>query len=170
MNVGFIQYKLPNNITAHKDVHISINNELYIADNSKLEYAIDEDDTTTCILIDEKVSSLEEAEIIIEFDKTYLCDGLQVICNNQIKSIKIYDYSNQEKNVLLLEQNSDTYESEQLLSRNLSAILITGLQPAIEGDNIQLKEINVFNNEIEAPEGYYFRDIEIQSITGEEDV
>lgn len=165
MNTGFRQYKLPNNITNNQN--IKINDDKYLKEDSKLFYALDDDDTTQCILYQPQGESLKDAEIVITFDKTYNCDYIQLICNNIIDTVDIYDYSNNEKGILLLTQrDGNEKQASQIIEIPISAILITNLSP-IEGDEIELKAINVFNNEIEPPLGFYFRDIEINSNTKE---
>ena len=167
MNTGFRQYKLPNNITNNQN--IEINDDKYLKEDSKMFYALDGDDVTQCVLYQPQGESLKDAEIVITFDKIYNCDYVQLICNTAIDTVDIYDYSNNEKGILLLTQeDGQEKQVSQIVQIPLSAILITNLSP-VEGDEIEIKAINAFNNEIEPPSGFYFREIEIQSNTKEEE-
>lgn len=168
MNVGFKQYKLPNNVSLNQQ--ITINDESYIDNNHPLQKAIDGHKTTYCQLNKVEGLNLKDAQIIITFDKTYLCNYLQIFFNNIVKKIKMYDYSEGSRGALLLSQTGQTQLVENIVDKELSAVLLTDFETIEANNDIQISEINVFNNTIEAPEGYYIRDIEIQSELKEEDV
>lgn len=167
MNTGFVQYKLPNNISLKQS--ISINNDDYVSVAHPLEHAIDGMDFTYCQLNGSNELPLNNAQIVITFDKEYSCNYLQVLFNNKVKTVDIYDYSNEEIGALMLSQKKSTKKAENFVNKDISAILLTNFTDTEQENIIQIISINVFSNVIEPPKGYYIKDIEIQSKQKEEE-
>lgn len=158
-NIGFRQYKLPFDVCLKQNIVVKGEED----SNFPARYAVDGKTTTYCKILGEEKSS--ERELIITFDKPYKCNYFKIIFNNLIERVNVYDYS-QETNILLYQEENHTTpfkEIKNYLNRTISAVKITSLEPYNIEEGAQIIEVQFFSNVIESPEGYFIRDVEIQS-------
>ncbi len=161
-DIGFTQYVVPQNIVLHQDITLESSQCLsqYPIENIK-----DDNLYSYCSLVSNRNTN---PYIIIDFHKFYKINHIRCLFNNFINNVQVYDLSfNNTEDILLGELNTNergiTNFDIILNNRMISKIKITGFQTYFIDENIEIIEVEADMNEIIPPEGYHFKDIQIES-------
>lgn len=158
-DIGFTQFIIPHNIVLDKKTTITSSS---YEEEYPIENIQDGNLYTYCSLNKE-----DNPYIIIDFNNFYRLNYIKCFFNVFFTNIKIYDYSNNVEGALLGELNTTERGIKDfsffINNQNISKIKITDFETYFDEDNIEIIEIEADLNEVVPPEGYHFKNIQIES-------
>lgn len=169
-NIGFRQYKLPIDVDMILNEPQKVTNVDFVVDESHpLSSMVDGQLNTYCKL-EGTPSNKIKITLASSSEDAVFCSSIKIIFNNKMRQVLIRDNNN---NIILNKSNSTRGFSivEEKINKEFKRLY---LQFRALGDTeiIKISNLEIYNNKlinsIEPPEGYYIKDIEIQSVKVEE--